>query len=195
MSVTVRVKQCSPDALPPSWPTRSISTNPGTASSQSAQVRIGICDFSSVPGLVWDRPRESSFARSGASWRSIVADGGGGPPQATRPLDQGWGRGEVGNQMVEIEVEGCFNNLGADNEHSPFAAALARSRVQFVGDRGAVPGGHPRMQHNGPKTGLSEDPSHLDRPVDLVDDDSNTRIRRHLPVPQRQINMGRRNVL
>jgi len=36
MSVTVRVKQCSPEALPPSWPTRSISTNPGTASSQSA---------------------------------------------------------------------------------------------------------------------------------------------------------------
>lgn len=35
-------------------------------------MRIGICDFSSVPGLVWDRPRESSFARSGASRRSIV---------------------------------------------------------------------------------------------------------------------------
>ncbi|WP_346231471.1 hypothetical protein [Parafrigoribacterium mesophilum] len=73
MSVTVRVKQNSPEALPPSWPTRSISTNPGTASSQSAQVRIGICDFSSVPGLVCDRPRASSLARSGASLRSIVA--------------------------------------------------------------------------------------------------------------------------
>ena len=28
-SVTVRVKQNSPKLLPPSWPTRSISTNPG----------------------------------------------------------------------------------------------------------------------------------------------------------------------
>ena len=73
MSVTVRVKQNSPKLLPPSWPTRSISTKPGTASSHSAQVRIGIWDFSSVPGLVWDRPRGTSFARSPASLRSIVA--------------------------------------------------------------------------------------------------------------------------
>ena len=73
MSVTVKVKQNSPLLLPPSWPTRSISTNPGTASSQSAQVRIGIWDFSSVPGFVWDRPRDIIRARSGASLRSIVA--------------------------------------------------------------------------------------------------------------------------
>ena len=52
MSVTVRVKQNSPDAFPPSCPTKSISTKPGTASSQSAQVRIGIYDFSNVQGLV-----------------------------------------------------------------------------------------------------------------------------------------------
>lgn len=65
MSVRVRVKQCSPEGLPPPWTTRSISTKPATASSQSARVRIGICDFSSVPGLVCDRPREISFARSG----------------------------------------------------------------------------------------------------------------------------------
>ncbi len=68
MSVTVRVKQNSPKLLPPSWPTRSISTNPGTASSHSAQVRIGIWDFSSVPGLVWDRPRGISLARSPAEF-------------------------------------------------------------------------------------------------------------------------------
>jgi hypothetical protein len=73
ISVTVSVKQNCPDALPPSWPTRSISTNPGAASSHSAQVRIGICDFSSDPGLVWLRPRGSIFARSPASFRSIVA--------------------------------------------------------------------------------------------------------------------------
>lgn len=36
-------------------------------------MRIGICDFNSVPGLVCDRPRGISFARSGASRRSIVA--------------------------------------------------------------------------------------------------------------------------
>ena len=73
MSVTVRVKQNSPELFPPSWPTWSISTKPGTASSHWAQVRMGIWYFSRVPGLVWDRPRGISFARSPASFRSIVA--------------------------------------------------------------------------------------------------------------------------
>ena len=52
MSVTVSVNACGPAGLPPSWPTRSTSTNPGRASSQSAQVRTGIWLFSSDPGLV-----------------------------------------------------------------------------------------------------------------------------------------------
>ena len=73
MSVTVSVKACSPVGLPPSWPTRSISTNPGTASSQSAQVRTGIWLLSSEPGLVWQRPLSSCFLRSGARRRSMVA--------------------------------------------------------------------------------------------------------------------------
>src|SRR5699024_11506377 len=60
-------------ALPPSWPTKSISTNPGTASSHSAHVRIGIWLLSNEPGLVCDRPRASILARSGASLRSMVA--------------------------------------------------------------------------------------------------------------------------
>ena len=72
-SVTVRVWQKSPRGSPPSWPTRSISTNPGRSSSQSAQVRIGIWDLASDPGLVPDRPLIVSFARSGASRRSMVA--------------------------------------------------------------------------------------------------------------------------
>ena len=63
ISVTVKVKQNSPEALPPSWPTRSISTNPGTASSQSAQVRTGIWDFNRLPGLVCERPRGIILAR------------------------------------------------------------------------------------------------------------------------------------
>ena len=42
MSVTVSEQAKSPLLSPPSWPTRSISTNPGRFSSQSAQVRIGI---------------------------------------------------------------------------------------------------------------------------------------------------------
>src|SRR5215212_10349471 len=42
MSVTVSEEAKSPLLSPPSWPTRSISTNPGRAWSQSAQVRIGI---------------------------------------------------------------------------------------------------------------------------------------------------------
>lgn len=51
MSVTVRVKQNSPAALPPSWPTRLISTKAGKASFHSAQVRMGIWDLSRGPGL------------------------------------------------------------------------------------------------------------------------------------------------
>ncbi len=52
ISVTVRVKKNSPRLLPPSWPTRSISTKPGTASSHSVQVRTGVWDLSKEPGLV-----------------------------------------------------------------------------------------------------------------------------------------------
>src|SRR5665811_93501 len=52
ISVISRVKQNSPEEFPPSWPTRSISTKPGLASSHSAQVRIGIESFNRVPGLV-----------------------------------------------------------------------------------------------------------------------------------------------
>ena len=48
----VSVEQNSPNGFPPSWPTMSISTKPGTPSFHSDQVRIGICDFNSVPGLV-----------------------------------------------------------------------------------------------------------------------------------------------
>src|SRR5699024_12292409 len=66
MSVTVRVKQYSPEALPPSWPTRSISTNPGTASSHSAQVRKGICDFNRDPGLGGGAPLGRLFLRLAA---------------------------------------------------------------------------------------------------------------------------------
>ena len=73
MSVISSVKQNSPLLLPPSWPTRSISTNPGTASSHSAHVRIGIESFNSVPGLVCDRPSSVSFAQSALRRRSIVA--------------------------------------------------------------------------------------------------------------------------
>ncbi len=54
MSVTVSEQAESPLLAPPSCPTKSISTKPGVFSSQSAQVRIGICAFSSEPGLVWE---------------------------------------------------------------------------------------------------------------------------------------------
>jgi hypothetical protein len=56
MSVTVSVQACSPAALPPSSDTGSISTNPGLASSQSAQVPTGIWLLSSEPGLLRERP-------------------------------------------------------------------------------------------------------------------------------------------
>ena len=42
ISVTVRVNANGPMVFPPSWETKSISTKPGLASSQSAQVRTGI---------------------------------------------------------------------------------------------------------------------------------------------------------
>ncbi|MDI3210993.1 hypothetical protein [Arthrobacter sp. AL12] len=67
------VKQNWPELLDPSWLTRSISTKPGAASSHWAQVRTGIWDFSSDPGLVWERPCGRSFARWPASRRSMVA--------------------------------------------------------------------------------------------------------------------------
>jgi len=48
-----------PELFPPSWPTRSASTKPGFASSQSANVLIGIAFFSSEPGFVPDLPLPS----------------------------------------------------------------------------------------------------------------------------------------
>jgi len=76
MSVPVRVQQNVSLSSPPSWPTRSISRNPGRCSSQSAQVRIGICDFSIDPGLVNDLPLAASRLnprRASARRRSMVA--------------------------------------------------------------------------------------------------------------------------
>ena len=74
MSVMVNVyKQYLPVATPPSWVTRSISTNPGAASSQFVKVRIEIWCFNSDPGLVRARPRNLIRDRWSASIRSIVA--------------------------------------------------------------------------------------------------------------------------
>jgi hypothetical protein len=72
-SVIVRVKQNSPKLLPPSWPTRSISTNPGRFSSHSDQVRIGIWDLSNDPGLVCERPENPASTFEPRRRRSIVA--------------------------------------------------------------------------------------------------------------------------
>src|SRR5664280_3489556 len=45
--------------------------DPGTASSQSAQLRVGIWDFSSEPGLVCEPPAASGgHARTRAAYRS-----------------------------------------------------------------------------------------------------------------------------
>lgn len=73
ISVISKVKQKFPLLLPPSWPTRSILTNPGRLLSQSAQVRIGFESLSSEPGLVWESPLESSLLRSALRRRSMVA--------------------------------------------------------------------------------------------------------------------------
>lgn len=62
-----------PGAVPPSWPNRSISTNPGTTSPEFAQVRTGTCDFNRLPVSVCERPGDIIFARSPAKRRAIVA--------------------------------------------------------------------------------------------------------------------------
>ena len=73
ISVTVKVKQNSPKELPPSWPTRSISTKPGVTSSHSDQVRMGIWVLSREPGLVWLIPRNPASTLGPARRRSMVA--------------------------------------------------------------------------------------------------------------------------
>jgi hypothetical protein len=74
MHVRSRVWQNSPTGLPPSWPTRSVSQNPGRSSFHSAKVRMGIWRLSIDPGLVPERPLTLSLARSETSIRSIVAE-------------------------------------------------------------------------------------------------------------------------
>ena len=69
----VSVATVIPIALPPSCPIRSIFTNPGTAWSHCAYVRIGIESFSSDPDWVWLRPRSSIAPLSGARRLSIAA--------------------------------------------------------------------------------------------------------------------------
>ena len=61
VAISIKFKLCakSPKVFPPSWPTRSASTKPGFASSQSANVLIGIAFFSSEPGFVPDLPLPS----------------------------------------------------------------------------------------------------------------------------------------
>jgi len=71
MSVTVRVKQNSPLELPPSWPTRSISTNPpGPRSTRpGADGDLGLEEGA---GLVWERPLKPNRPAG----REVAVDGG-----------------------------------------------------------------------------------------------------------------------
>ena len=63
----------SPELFPPSWATRSASTNPGFVSSQLAKVLIGIDFFKSAPGRVPFLPFPSLWRSfSGFSSLSIV---------------------------------------------------------------------------------------------------------------------------
>lgn len=72
MSVTVSVEPNWPAGLYLSWETRSVFTNPWTASSHPPQVRLGIWDFSSDPGLVYGRPCERILSRSPATRRPMI---------------------------------------------------------------------------------------------------------------------------
>src|SRR5258708_6868039 len=72
-SVTVRLCRYSPRVVLPQCTTRSISVQPGSASSHSAKVRIGIALLRSVPGLVVPNPCGLARLRSACSRRSAVA--------------------------------------------------------------------------------------------------------------------------
>ena len=118
MSVTVSVQACSPAALPPSWPTRSISTNPGTASSQSAQVRTGIWLLSSEPGLVRERPFSSCF--------SLLA--------GQAPVDGGRRHARQQRRGVVVDVQFAApaqdrHQLG-QHRRQPFAAGMPSTAQQ-----------------------------------------------------------------
>src|SRR5258708_9497652 len=72
-SVTVRLCRYSPRVVLPQCTTRWISVQPGSASSHSAKVRIGIALLRSVPGLVVPNPCGLARLRSACSRRSAVA--------------------------------------------------------------------------------------------------------------------------
>ena len=63
VKISTKFKLCakSPDAFPPSWPTRSASRYPGFFSFQSEKVLIGIAFLSSVPGFVPFLPLPSLY--------------------------------------------------------------------------------------------------------------------------------------
>ena len=70
ISVKFRLWAKSPDAIPPSWPTRSASTKPVLASSQSAKVLMGIDFLRSESGFVPFLPLPSLYL-SFSGFRSL----------------------------------------------------------------------------------------------------------------------------
>jgi hypothetical protein len=54
VAISTKFRFCikSPDAIPPSWPTRSASIKPGFVSSQSVKVLMGMAFLRSVPGFI-----------------------------------------------------------------------------------------------------------------------------------------------
>ena len=87
MSVTVNEEAKSPLLSPPSWPTRSISTNPGMFRSQSApgahrdlglqqRPRLGVGDALELDGPVAGKPSVDGGRRHGhQQLGNLVADG------------------------------------------------------------------------------------------------------------------------
>ena len=130
MSVTVNVKAWPPPRLPPSWQTRSISTNPGAASSHSAQVRIGIWLLSSDPGLVRQRPLSLHLARSSARRRSMVA------------ADIDTSSAAVSSSDVQLPEVAQHRHQLAQHRCEPFTGGHAQHRPadrQRSDDLGSVP--------------------------------------------------------
>ncbi len=69
ISATVSVNMVLPGGVAALVADQVDLTNPGTRRPTAPQVRTGIWDFNSDPGLVWGRPRGISWARSATSRR------------------------------------------------------------------------------------------------------------------------------
>ena len=105
---------------------------PGVSSFHSAQVRMGIWDLSSVPGLVWERPRGTRLAR----WAGQVPVDGGGLMDTSRAASSSLStispsRRSSGTTDVEHGGQALAGRGRVSIQH------VARQAITWAGDFGA----------------------------------------------------------